>query len=204
MLIALHEDVQPAEYVLAAGPCSLGRSPLCQVVVHHRKAISRLHARIETEGPRYVLHDHNSANGTFVNGARIAEPYLLKDRDRIGLGTPTALLRFVDSDPTHVVASRLRYDDKTMTFYLEERPLSLTPQQFRLLSHLYQHAGEVCTRERCAEAIWGRDYDPGMDADALDRAIANLRAQLRQVDPNSDLIQTRRGLGYVLELYSTD
>jgi DNA-binding response OmpR family regulator len=91
-----------------------------------------------------------------------------------------------------------------MTFYLEERPLSLTPQQFRLLSHLYQHAGEVCTRERCAEAIWGRDYDPGMDADALDRAIANLRAQLRQVDPDSDLIQTRRGLGYVLELYSTD
>jgi DNA-binding response OmpR family regulator len=43
-----------------------------------------------------------------------------------------------------------------------------------------------------------------MDADALDRAIANLRAQLRQVDPDSDLIQTRRGLGYVLELYSTN
>jgi DNA-binding response OmpR family regulator len=85
-----------------------------------------------------------------------------------------------------------------MTFILNKKPLDLTPAQFRLLHYLYQHAGEVCTRETCAQAIWGRDYDPGLDADALDRAMSNLRGQLRQVDPDSDLIETRRGLGYLL------
>jgi DNA-binding response OmpR family regulator len=49
-------------------------------------------------------------------------------------------------------------------------------------------------------AIWGCDYDPGMDAAALDRPVANLRRLLRQLDPASDILQTRRGLGYLLEL----
>ena len=200
-LVALNGDVQPAEYTLTSSmTCMIGRSPMCHIVVHDRKEVSRLHAQIEPDGPRFVLHD-KSANGTFVNGVRITEPHVLADRDRIGLGIPAALLRFIDKDRTYIVEPRLTYDEKTMRFYLDEEPLELTPQQFQLLSHLYRHAGEVCTRESCAEAIWGRDYDPGMDADALDRAIANLRARLRQVDPTADLVQTRRGLGYVLELY---
>jgi DNA-binding response OmpR family regulator len=98
------------------------------------------------------------------------------------------------------LVARLRYDRQSMTFHLSQKPVELTPAQFRLLHHLHQHAGSVCTRESCAEAIWGRDYDPGLDADALDRAISNLRGQLRKIDPEADLIQTRHGLGYVLVL----
>lgn len=199
-LIAMREEVQPPAFTLPPQGCTIGRATICDVVVRHHKEVSRLHAKIEPEGPRFVLRDHHSANGTFVNGVRITGPHLLQDRDVIGLGRPQPLLRFIDDDPTHVLAPALLFDEKTMTFYLEERPLALTPQQFQLLSHLYQHAGEVCTRESCAEAIWGRDYDPGLDAAALDRAISNLRRALRQADPDADPIQTRRGLGYVLEI----
>ncbi len=42
-----------------------------------------------------------------------------------------------------------------------------------------------------------------MDADALDRAFSSLRSQLRRADntaDTADLIETRRGLGYVLNL----
>lgn len=199
-LVALHEDVQPDKVCLSAVACTIGRADSCDVIIRHRKAVSRLHAIVAPQGPRFVIRDHNSANGTFVNGVRIHEPQLLHDRDLIGLGRPTPLLRFADDDPTHVIVPALTYDDRTMTFYLRERPLSLTPQQLQLLFHLYQHAGELCTRESCAEAIWGHDYDPGLDAAALDRAMSNLRRALRQVDPDCDLIQTRRGLGYVLEI----
>ena len=52
----------------------------------------------------------------------------------------------------------------TAPFFLDQQPLELTAAQFRLLSHLYQNVGNLCTRESCAAAIWGRDYDPGMDA----------------------------------------
>ena len=54
-----------------------------------------------------------------------------------------------------------------MRFSLDQQPIELTAAQFRLLTHLYQNAGNLCTRESCAAAIWGRDYDPGMDAAAL-------------------------------------
>jgi DNA-binding response OmpR family regulator len=170
---------------------------MCHVLVK-RPVVSRLHAKIERDGPRYVLHDAGSANGTYVNTRRIYEPHLLNDRDMIGFGGPTALLRFRDPDPTLIPAFRLTFDQPTMTFYLNKKPVELTSAQFRLLHYLYQHAGELCTRESCAQAIWGRDYDPGLDADALDRAMSNLRGQFRQLDPESELIETRRGLGYVL------
>lgn len=198
-LIALHEDVQPSESTLEADVYTLGRSLLCQIVVQ-RSTVSRLHAKIERDGPRYLLVDAGSANGTFVNGHRLHAPHVLSDRDLIGLGATTALLRFLDPDPTVIPSARLRYDERSMTFTLDNQPLTLTPAQFRLLHHLYQFAGEVCTRESCAEALWGRDYDPGLDADALDRAFSSLRSQLRRKDAAADLIETRRGLGYVLNL----
>ena len=197
-LIALHDDVQPREFVLSVGGCTIGRSDQCDIIIHNRKEVSRLHARVEPEGPRFAIHNHYSANGTFVNALRIQGPHLLQDRDAIGLGLPAPLLRFADADPTHVLAPRLTYDDMTMTFLLDGEPLLLTPQQLQLLIHLYQHAGQLCTRESCAIAIWGHNYDPGLDATALDRAVANLRRALRKIDPDADLIQTRRGLGYVL------
>jgi DNA-binding response OmpR family regulator len=198
-LLALSDDIQPTEILLDGDVYTLGRSPLCQIVIP-RSIVSRLHAKIERDGPRYQLVDAGSANGTFLNGKRISAPHVLGDRDLIGLGAATAVLRFVDPDPTLVPVTRLRYDERQMVFSLGNTPLDLTPAQFRLLHHLYQFAGEVCTRESCAAALWGHDYDPGLDADALDRAFSSLRTHLRRVDPDADLIETRRGLGYVLNL----
>lgn len=201
-LVALAEyagEIQPADCLLESDLYTLGRSPICQIVVA-RTLVSRLHARIERAGPRYLLHDAGSANGTYINGRRITEPHLLTDQDTIGLGAPVGLLQFLDADPTFVASARLRYDQRAIMFYIEQQPIELPPSQFRLLHHLYQHKGEVCTRESCAQAIWGRDYDPGLDADALDKIITNLRSQLRLADPTADLIKTRRGIGYELVL----
>lgn len=198
-LFALSEDVQPSEYTIETDICTIGRSQICQIVVP-LKIVSRLHAKIERAGPRYLLYDSNSGNGTFVNGRQIHEPHWLTDQDLIGLGAHTPLLHFEDPDSTLQLTLRLRYDQQTMTFFLDQMPVALTPVQFRLLYHLYRHVGSVCTRTSCAEAIWGRAYDPGLDTEALDRTIRNLRRQLSEVDPIADLIETRQGFGYVLNL----
>lgn len=197
-LISLSDDIEPIEFLLSGHEHSLGRSPLCDIVIP-RNNISRIHARIVREGPRYMLHDAGSANGTFINGQILNAPHLLSNRDGIGLGDPGDLLRFVDPDPTVVTTSRLRFDDRTQTFLLAGHPLSLPPNQFRLLIHLYRNMGNLCTRETCAEAVWGRDYDPGMDAEALDKAISGLRSALRRAEYDAaGLLQTRRGMGYTL------
>lgn len=204
-VFSLGENTQPAEFVLEADVCTIGRSVTCDIIITRRQTVSRLHAKIEREGPRYVLHDANSANGTFVNGRRINEPHLLGDDDTIGLGTPTPLLRFSDPDPTatFTVQGLLHYNEHTMTFFLDQQKIDLTPYEFRLLHHLYQHAGDVCTRESCAEAVWDRNYDPGPDDDNLDRTVSNIRGKLRKlgltVDP-AEIVKTRRGLGYELIL----
>lgn len=197
--IALHDDIQPTEYTFASEICTLGRSLECQIVVP-RNIVSRLHARIEREGPRCVLRDAGSANGTFVNQQRIREPHVLKHRDVIGLGAATPLLRFIDPDPTFEPMPLLRYDEQQMQFFVGTQLLELTPTQFRLLRHLYQHAGSVCTREGCLEAIWGPAADQTMNDEALDGVVSSLRRKLRELDPNADCIKTRRGLGYDLIL----
>jgi DNA-binding response OmpR family regulator len=129
------------------------------------------------------------------------------------LGQVTPLLRFYDpaDDPTPLAPLlsidpvALRFDKPTMTFFLDEQPLDLTPKEFRLLSHLYQHAGEVCDRESCAQVMWGQDYDDYSHLtdwnESLNRKIADLRGKFRQINSTAaKMIETRRTLGYVLNL----
>lgn len=196
-LLAVGDDVQPAEVLLLGELCTLGRSSQCDIVIA-RSVVSRLHAQIERSGPRYILRDMGSANGTFINGQRLHGTHVLAHRDAIGLGAPTALLRFADPDPTHVPTSRIRFDEPTKRFFLGEQELDLTPTQQRLLTHLYRHLDRVVSRESCAEAIWGADYAPGLDADTLDKAVSGLRGKLRRAAPAVDMLVTRPGLGYML------
>lgn len=200
-LVALHEDVQLENFNMGGDLCTIGRSPACQVVVK-RKTVSRLHAKIERDQTgRYFLTDTDSANGIFLNGERrrLLKPHLLRDGDEIGLGSVETLLRFEDIDSTAtVVNTRLYYDPQRMNFYLDKEPVELTPGQSRLLQHLMMHADEICTRESCAEALWGREYDPVLDDLPLNRTISNIRRQFRQIAPETEFIITHRGIGYML------
>lgn len=198
-LSASGQSVTPTEYVLTTESCRIGRSPECQIIVQDdRNLVSRLHAEIKYEDIRYLLLD-KSMNGTFVNGQRINGSHYLEDKDLIGLGTAEASLQFRDPQATTPARTRLRYDERTLTFFIEQQPLDLPPAQFRLLRHLYQNANTVCTRETCAEAIWGREYDPALDTKALDQAITKLRNILRNADPTAaELLRTHRSQGYIL------
>lgn len=92
-LVRLQIAVRPLVYPLHAPVCTIGRSPLCHMVISH-PAVSRLHARICRSGEAYVLEDSGSVNGTFVNGRRLSAACRLKHGDVIGLGKAIVLLRF--------------------------------------------------------------------------------------------------------------
>jgi DNA-binding response OmpR family regulator len=199
-LIALEQTIITQEVLyLTTDTYALGRSLTCDLVANDKR-VSRLHARLERRESRYILSDAGSGNGTFVNGQRIFEPHLLTHDDLIGLGSNQPLLRFVDPESTMITHSVLQYNERRMQFLLDGKVLELAPLQFRLLRHLYQHVGTLCTRESCAQAIWGRDYEPGMDAGALDQSMASLRRSLKAISPDADWIETQRGVGYMLVL----
>jgi DNA-binding response OmpR family regulator len=73
---------------------------------------------------------------------------------------------------------------------MAERGVELTQREFDLLEYLMRHAGQVVSRDRLLETVWGF-VSPG-ETRTVEVHIAQLRKKLG--DP--DLIRTVRGVGY--------
>ena len=78
----------------------------------------------------------------------------------------------------------------------QARTLELTALEFELLHALACHAGQVLSREQLLTQVWGYDYYG--DLRVVDAAIKRLRAKLRQIAPEAELINTIRSVGYKL------
>lgn len=74
--------------------------------------------------------------------------------------------------------------------------LDLTPMEFRLLSLLARRAGEVLSKTYIAEQVWDMNFDS--DSNVVEVHIRRLRTKVDDPFP-ATLIQTVRGVGYVLE-----
>ena len=68
--------------------------------------------------------------------------------------------------------------------------LSLTPLEFRLLTTLVQHPGQVLSQDQLLELVWGDSRAIG--SDQVKVYIGYVRRKL----PDPDLIETVRGFGY--------
>ena len=79
--------------------------------------------------------------------------------------------------------------------FVEDRPISLTPKEYRLLEQLMRNRNTVLSRDRLLELCWGYDYEG--DARAVDTHIRRLREKL---GPAAGLIRTVVKTGYCLEV----
>jgi DNA-binding response OmpR family regulator len=197
-LIALDEEVKPKMLEMDCDVVIIGRvKGMCQVVIP-KPQVSRIHATIERQDVYCYIQDANSSNGTFVNGLRIRERHLLKDQDELGFGPGPALLRFEDMETTAQVVPLLVYDPQKMKFFVNKKPIKLTPNQFRFFYHLYQHLGELCVHKECAEAVWEREYDPIHDKDGLHKLANEIRKKLGEA---KHILHSQHGMGYIIELF---
>ena len=86
-------------------------------------------------------------------------------------------------------------DRSTRRVFLAERELPLTPRAVALLEYMMTHSGELLSRERLLNGVWGWDYPAGTRA--VDMRIAELRKHL-QDDPTAPrYIETVLGEGYI-------
>lgn len=76
--------------------------------------------------------------------------------------------------------------------YDHDQPIDIKPKEIQLLKVLYEHNGQVLTREQLIDAIW-KDEAP-LDR-VIDVYIKNLRKKL-----HLDCIITVKGIGYKLEV----
>ena len=108
-----------------------------------------------------------------------------------------AMLRRVESKPENQKAA---YADVTLDPATHEAKrgdtiLNLTVTEFNLLHLFLRHPRQVLERRQILNEVWG--YDFGGDDNVLEIYIGYLRKKM-EADDQSRLIQTVRGVGYVL------
>jgi predicted component of type VI protein secretion system len=92
------------DIALYGGSLLLGRLPECDVLLQGA-LVSRIHARISVQESGVVIEDLHSTNGVFVNGQRIGHSLILREGDRILIGTiEICLFQARDSSLSRVVS----------------------------------------------------------------------------------------------------
>jgi pSer/pThr/pTyr-binding forkhead associated (FHA) protein len=91
------------ELEMREGSLLVGRLHECDVVLDD-DLISRMHARLSVHDGTIVVEDLHSTNGLYVNGTRITRSALLREGDRLLLGT-TEISLF---EARHSTVTRLR------------------------------------------------------------------------------------------------
>jgi two-component system, OmpR family, response regulator len=104
-----------------------------------------------------------------------------------------ALLRRASGHATNeIVCGPVRLDTKAGRVVVDGAPVKLTSHEYRLLAYLMHHAGRVISRSEIIEHMYDQDFD--RDSNTIEVFVGRLRKKL-----GVDLIQTVRGLGYLVE-----
>jgi two-component system OmpR family response regulator len=126
-----------------------------------------------------------------------ADDYLIKPFD-FGelLARLRALIRRGPSDsPPVLEVAELRLDSAARLVTLDDSEVELTAREFAVLDYLARHAGQVVSRRRLIEHVWGADYDGSPNI--ADVYVGYLRKKLER-PAGRRVIRTVRGRGFTV------
>jgi pSer/pThr/pTyr-binding forkhead associated (FHA) protein len=146
------------ECTLNCGQFLLGRDPTCWVCIDDPLA-SRQHARVIVTPESVIVTDAGSANGVYVNNAKLVEPRALAHGDRVLVGSTEIL--FTKAHPS-------------------QRP-SLAPEDRTTLTGLQQGERTVATVRAGSLDVLGRVAERMLAAGNAERAKVVLTDQLVKV-----------------------
>ena len=94
-----------------------------------------------------------------------------------------------------LAAGGLKMDMAKRQVFRGNESIDLTKKEYDLLEYLLRNKGIVLTRDQILENVWGYDY--AGDTNVVDVYIRYLRSKVDD-EHNTRLIQTVRGVGYIL------
>ena len=123
-----------------------------------------------------------------------ADDYLVKPFDLAELHARLrALLRRREGRAATVLRrDGIVLDPAAHTVTRDGEPVDLSPREFAVLHELFLHAGQVLSRERLEEQLYG--WSDEVASNAVEVHVHHLRRKL-----GADVIRTVRGVGYVVE-----
>jgi two-component system, OmpR family, response regulator len=93
---------------------------------------------------------------------------------------------------SELVCGPVRLDTRAGRVTVDGNPVKLTSHEYRLMAYLMHHVGRVVSRTEIVEHLYDQDFD--RDSNTIEVFVGRLRRKL-----GVDVIQTVRGLGYVLQ-----
>jgi two-component system, OmpR family, response regulator len=90
-----------------------------------------------------------------------------------------------------VAVSEVVWDERQMKVSVRGVPITLSPLEYRAVTYLLLHRGRIVSQQELDENVYGHGEDH--DSNALEVLIGRVRKKL-----GVDLIQTRRGFGYIV------
>jgi hypothetical protein len=189
-------DPTGREHLLAGETTTIGRAVDSDIVITSRR-VSREHSRVERQGRHVMLVDLGSTNGTFLNGERVLAPARLRDGDSVSVGDVVLVFHDPESTFLDTPFPELELDVGAGTVRVDRHLVELSPKEFTLLAYLYEHRGQVCSKDDIGYAVWP-EYRQGVYDYQIENLVRRLRSRI-EPNPNSpQLLVTVRGLGYKL------
>lgn len=103
-----------------------------------------------------------------------------------------ALLRRASGHASsELLCGPVRLDTRSGRVTVDGGAVKLTSHEYRLLSYLMHHQGRVVSRTELVEHLYDQDFD--RDSNTIEVFVGRLRKKI-----GADVIQTVRGLGYLL------
>lgn len=99
--------------------------------------------------------------------------------------------------PQQFVFGALTVDAKQYRGHREGGVIDLTPRELQLIEQFRRHPGEVLSRDKLLNAVWGVTYYG--TTRTLDQHIAQLRKKVEPHPPTPTIITTVHGVGYRYE-----
>ena len=93
---------------------------------------------------------------------------------------------------SEITCGPVRLDTKSSKASVSGTALKLTSHEYRLLSYLMHHMGEVVSRTELVEHMYDQDFD--RDSNTIEVFVGRLRKKI-----GLDMIETVRGLGYRIQ-----
>lgn len=118
-------------------------------------------------------------------------------RAQRGDGAPASALAAVYHGTKAGHAPSFVIDDERKSISFCNQALELSRIEYRLLKVLVKRPGRVYSRDELMNHAWDHP-DVSLDR-TVDAHVKQLRAKLRAIAPDSDPIQTHRGMGYSLK-----
>ena len=102
---------------------------------------------------------------------------------------------------SYFLGGKLTVNYATREVFISDKKVNLTPMQYKLLCHLAENQGRVCSNAELLQHVWGPNYSD--ERELLKLSVYRLRSKIEEDPSNPEIIFNERGVGYVIRTPSS-